>query len=91
LNPWDKVAERYPPGTVITGVVRNLISYGAIAEIEEGIGGLLHVSAMSWVRKGAYASEVVARGDKLTCVVLKVDQGLKQLPFGLKRTPAPGG
>ena len=74
-NPWDKVAERYPPGTVITGVVRNLTNYGAFVEIEEGIDGLLHVSDMSWVHKVAHPSEVVARGDKLTCVVLKVDQG----------------
>ncbi len=38
-NPWDKVAERYPPGTVISGVVRNLTNYGAFIEIEEGIDG----------------------------------------------------
>src|SRR5262245_53020376 len=49
-NPWDKVAERYPPNTVIKGVVRNLTNYGAFIEIEEGIDGLLHVSDMSWVR-----------------------------------------
>src|SRR5262249_50610171 len=48
-NPWDKVAERYPPNTVVTGVVRNLTNYGAFIEIEEGIDGLLHVSDMSWV------------------------------------------
>src|SRR5207248_1444548 len=41
-NPWDKVAERYPPATVITGTVRNLTNYGAFIEIEEGIDGLLH-------------------------------------------------
>src|SRR5205823_6632619 len=46
-NPWDKVADKYPPGTVITGVVRNLTNYGAFIEIEEGIDGLLHVSDMS--------------------------------------------
>ena len=40
-NPWDKVAERYPPGTIVTGVVRNLTNYGAFIEIEEGIDGLL--------------------------------------------------
>ena len=40
-NPWDKVAERYPPGTQIEGVVRNLTNYGAFIEIEEGIDGLL--------------------------------------------------
>ena len=45
-NPWDQVAERYPPGTKVSGTVRNLTNYGAFIEIEEGIDGLLHVSDM---------------------------------------------
>jgi small subunit ribosomal protein S1 len=84
-NPWDKVAERYPPGTVITGVVRNLTNYGAFIEIEEGIDGLLHVSDMSWVRKVVHPSEVVSKGDKVTCVVLNVDQDRKRIALGLKQ------
>jgi small subunit ribosomal protein S1 len=84
-NPWDKVAERYPPGTVITGTVRNLTNYGAFIEIEEGIDGLLHVSDMSWVRKVAHPSEVVSKGDKVTCVVLNVDQERKRIALGLKQ------
>jgi small subunit ribosomal protein S1 len=84
-NPWDKVAERYPPGTVISGVVRNLTNYGAFIEIEEGIDGLLHVGDMSWVRKVAHPSEVVAKGDKVTCVVLNVDQERKRIALGLKQ------
>jgi small subunit ribosomal protein S1 len=84
-NPWDKVAERYPPGTVVTGVVRNLTNYGAFIEIEEGIDGLLHVGDMSWVRKVAHPSEVVQKGDKVTCVVLNVDQERKRIALGLKQ------
>src|SRR5713226_3077400 len=84
-NPWDKVAERYPPGTVISGVVRNLTNYGAFIEIEEGIDGLLHVSDMSWVRKVAHPSEVVNKGDKVTCQVLNVDQERKRIALGLKQ------
>jgi small subunit ribosomal protein S1 len=84
-NPWDKVAERYPPGTVITGTVRNLTNYGAFIEIEEGIDGLLHVSDMSWVRKVSHPSEVVSKGDKVTCVVLNVDQERKRVALGLKQ------
>jgi small subunit ribosomal protein S1 len=84
-NPWDQVAERYPPGTVITGVVRNLTNYGAFIEIEEGIDGLLHVSDMSWVRKVAHPSEVVSKGDTVTCVVLNVDQERKRIALGLKQ------
>jgi small subunit ribosomal protein S1 len=84
-NPWDKVAERYPQGTVVSGVVRNLTNYGAFIEIEEGIDGLLHVSDMSWVRKVAHPSEVVQKGDKVTCVVLNVDQERKRIALGLKQ------
>jgi small subunit ribosomal protein S1 len=84
-NPWDKVAERYPPNTVITGVVRNLTNYGAFIEIEDGIDGLLHVSDMSWVRKVAHPSEVVQKGDKVTCIVLNVDQERKRIALGLKQ------
>jgi small subunit ribosomal protein S1 len=84
-NPWDKVAERYPPNTVISGVVRNLTNYGAFIEIEEGIDGLLHVSDMSWVRKVSHPSEVVNKGDKVQCIILNVDQERKRVALGLKQ------
>jgi small subunit ribosomal protein S1 len=84
-NPWDKVAEKYTVNTVVTGVVRNLTNYGAFIEIEEGIDGLLHVSDMSWVRKVAHPSEMVAKGDKVTCIVLNVDQERKRIALGLKQ------
>jgi small subunit ribosomal protein S1 len=84
-NPWDQVAGRYPPGTVITGAVRNLTNYGAFIEIEEGIDGLLHVSDMSWVRKVSHPSEMVNKGDMVKCVVLNVDQERKRVALGLKQ------
>ena len=84
-NPWDEVAKKYPPGTQITGTVRNLTNYGAFIEIEEGIDGLLHVSDMSWVRKVSNPSEVVQKGQKVTCVVLSVDQERKRVALGLKQ------
>ncbi|MBN9519414.1 30S ribosomal protein S1 [bacterium] len=84
-NPWGEVAKKYPTGTVITGVVRNLTNYGAFIEIEEGIDGLLHVSDMSWTRKVSNPSEVVQKGQKLTCQVLSVDQERKRVALGLKQ------
>ena len=84
-DPWAKVAESYPPGTVLSGTVRNLTNYGAFIEIEEGIDGLLHVSDMSWVRKVSHPSEVVNKGDKITCTVLNVDQERKRIALGLKQ------
>jgi small subunit ribosomal protein S1 len=84
-NPWDKVAERYTPGTMVEGVVRNLTNYGAFIEIEEGIDGLLHVSDMSWVRKVSHPSDVVTKGQHVKCVVLNVDQERKRIALGLKQ------
>ncbi|MFO0964434.1 MAG: 30S ribosomal protein S1 [Gemmataceae bacterium] len=84
-NPWEKVAERYPPGTQIEGVVRNLTNYGAFIEIEEGIDGLLHVSDMSWVRKVGHPGDVLKKGDKVKCVILNVDQERKRVALGLKQ------
>jgi small subunit ribosomal protein S1 len=84
-NPWDKVAERYPPGTMVTGTVRNLTNYGAFIEIEEGIDGLLHVSDMSWTRKISHPSEVVEKGQKIECKVISVDQQRRRIALGLKQ------
>jgi small subunit ribosomal protein S1 len=84
-NPWDKVADRYPTGTIVEGTVRNLTNYGAFIEIEEGIDGLLHVSDMSWTRKISHPSEVVEKGQKVTCKVLSVDQQRRRIALGLKQ------
>ena len=86
-NPWDKVAERYPPNTqIVNGMVRNLTNYGAFIEIEEGIDGLLHVSDMSWVRKvGHPSARSLSKGDKVTCIILNVDQERKRIALGLKQ------
>lgn len=84
-NPWDTVAGKYPPGTTVTGTVRNLTNYGAFIEIEEGIDGLLHVSDMSWTRKISHASEMLNKGDKVTCQVISVDQQRKRIALGMKQ------
>ena len=85
VNPWELVAQKYPPGTVITGKVRNLTSYGAFVEIEPGIDGLLHVSDLSWTKKVAHPNEVVKKGDEVHCVILEVDQSKQRVSLGLKQ------
>jgi len=85
VNPWDMVAEHYPPGTIIRGKVRNLTNYGAFIELQEGIDGLLHITDMSWTRKITHPSEVVKKGEEIECVVLSVDQEKKRIALGLKQ------
>ena len=84
-NPWEKVAEKYPPGSKVKGTVRNLTNYGAFIELEEGVDGLLHVSDMSWTRKISHANEMLKRGDTIECQVLTVDEERKRIALGLKQ------
>ncbi len=84
-NPWDNVGDKYPIGSMVEGVVRNLTNYGAFIEIEEGIDGLLHISDMSWTRKIGHPNEVLEKGQKVSCQVLQVDQDRKRIALGLKQ------
>ncbi|HEV3301958.1 MAG TPA: 30S ribosomal protein S1, partial [Planctomycetaceae bacterium] len=84
-NPWEKVAEKYPPGSKVQGTVRNLTNYGAFIELEEGVDGLLHVSDMSWTRKISHANEMLKRGDVIECQVISVDEDRKRIALGLKQ------
>ena len=84
-NPWDKVAERYPPDSLVKGSVRNLTNYGAFVEIEEGIDGLLHVSDMSWTRKISHPSEMLEKGQEIECKVVSVDQDRRRIALGFKQ------
>jgi small subunit ribosomal protein S1 len=84
-NPWDKVLESYPEGTIVDGRVRNLTNYGAFVELEEGIDGLLHVSDMSWTRKISHPNEMLEKGQAVRCKVLSVDQDRRRIALGLKQ------
>jgi small subunit ribosomal protein S1 len=83
-NPWERVAEKYPPGSVVKGKVRNIANYGAFVEIEEGIDGLLHVSDLSWTKKVGHPSEVLKKGEEVEAVVLSVDQEKQRIALSLK-------
>jgi small subunit ribosomal protein S1 len=90
VNPWDKIPEKYPVGTHVKGQIRNLTSYGAFIEIEEGMDGMIHVSDMSWTRKINHPSEVIKKGDEVEVVVLEVDKANQRIAVGMKQlTPDP--
>ena len=84
-NPWDRAQEKYPPGTHVKGKIRNLTSYGAFIELEEGLDGMIHVSDISWTRKINHPSEVLKKGDEVEAVVLEVDKPNQRIAVGLKQ------
>ena len=61
-NPYEQLTEKYPPGTVVKGKVRNIADFGIFVEIEEGIDGLVHISDMSWTQRVKHPSRAVPEG-----------------------------
>jgi len=84
-NPWDMVVHNYPVGAHVHGKVRNITTYGAFVELEEGIDGMVHVSDMSWTRKVNHPSEVLKKGDEVDAIVLDVDTGNQRISLGMKQ------
>ena len=74
-----------PPGTKVKGKIRNLTSYGAFIELEEGLDGMIHVSDISWTRKINHPSEVFKKGDEVEAVVLEVDKANQRISVGVKQ------
>jgi small subunit ribosomal protein S1 len=84
-NPWDNAEAKYAVGTRVKGKVRNLTSYGAFVELEEGIDGMVHVSDMSWTRKINHPSETLKKGDEVEATVLEVDRANQRIALGMKQ------
>jgi len=87
-NPYEKVVETYPPGTVVQGVIRNIADFGVFVELEPGIDGLVHITDLSWTQRVRHPSELFKKGDEVQAMVLNIDNtgekpkislGIKQL------------
>jgi small subunit ribosomal protein S1 len=84
-DPWAHAAEKFPPGTRVTGKVVSLTDYGAFIEMEPGVEGLVHISEMSWTKRVKHPSKVMAIGDQVNAVVLDVDAKAKRISLGMKQ------
>jgi len=84
-DPWEAVAAKYPVAARITGKVVSIADYGAFVELETGVEGLVHISEMSWSRKPRHPSKIVAVGDEVEVVVLKIETESKRISLGMKQ------
>jgi small subunit ribosomal protein S1 len=84
-NPWDTIDERYPPGTTIKGVVKNITEFGVFVELEEGIDGLIHISDISWTKRVRHPSEFCQKGQTVEAVVLTIDSVNRRISLGDKQ------
>ncbi len=84
-NPWENVEEKYPVGSRVRGKVVSITDYGAFVELEKGVEGLVHKSEMSWTKHIKHPSKVVAIGETIEAVVLKIDKENEKISLGLKQ------
>ncbi len=85
-NPWSLLEAKYPPGTRITGAVRNVTNFGVFVGIDEdGIDGLIHISDISWTQKIRDPKELYKKGDEVEAVVLKIDKDNEKFSLGVKQ------
>ena len=84
-NPWEKLKEKYPVGTVVKGVVRNITNFGVFVGIEEKIDGLIHVSDISWKHRVNHPSEYFKKGQEVEAVVLNIDVENEKFSLGIKQ------
>jgi len=83
--PWDGVEERYPVNEKVRGKVVSITDYGAFVELEKGVEGLIHISEMSWTRHVKHPSKILAIGETVEAMVLKVDKENQKISLGLKQ------
>jgi small subunit ribosomal protein S1 len=84
-NPWDLVQDRYPIGTVIEGIVKNITDFGLFIGIEEAIDGLVHISDLSWSKRIKHPNEIYKKGETIQAVVLNIDKEKERFSLGIKQ------
>lgn len=84
-DPWDTIADKFPESSRHSGEVKNLTPYGVFVELEEGIGGMVHISDLSWTKRYGHPSEFTKVGETIQIVILDIDQENRKLSLGHKQ------
>lgn len=84
-DPWDQIEEKYSPDSRHKGIVKNLTPYGVFVELEPGIGGMIHISDLSWTKRFNHPSEFTKVDQEIEVVVLSLDKETRKLSLGHKQ------
>ncbi|MBK9106957.1 MAG: 30S ribosomal protein S1 [Saprospiraceae bacterium] len=84
-DPWTKIYEKFPQGSRHSGMVKNLTPYGVFVELTEGIGGMVHISDLSWTKRYNHPSEYTKVGNSLEVLILEIDSENRKLSLGHKQ------
>jgi small subunit ribosomal protein S1 len=84
IDPWDKVHEKFPIGSVVTGTVSKILDFGAVVELEDEIEGLVHVSEIR-TEKVESVGKVLKVGDPVTAMVINLIAEERKLGLSIRR------
>lgn len=84
-DPWTNVESLYPVNSVTKGEVKNLTPYGVFVELSEGIGGMVHISDLSWTKRYGHPSEFTKVGETIDVMVLELDLENRKMSLGHKQ------
>jgi small subunit ribosomal protein S1 len=83
-EPWQGVEARYQVGDIVRGRITKLASFGAFAQIEQGVEGLIHISELSDERI-VHPKGVVKEGDEVPLKIIRIDAARHRLGLSLRQ------
>ena len=84
-NPWDGIEERYKLGAVVPATVTRLAEFGAFAQLEPGVEGLIHISEIADIAV-AEPLKTLRPGDKIMAKVLRVDAKRQRIGLSIRQS-----
>jgi small subunit ribosomal protein S1 len=84
-DPWTEIENKYPVGSKHSGLVKNITPYGVFVELEPGIGGMIHISDLSWLKRFNHPTEFTKSGSQIDIMILNIDKDNRKLQLGHKQ------
>lgn len=84
-DPWNEIDNQFAEGSKHQGVVKNITNYGVFVELAQGIGGMIHISDLSWLKRFNHPSEYVKVGDSIDVIIMGIDKENRKLQLGHKQ------
>jgi small subunit ribosomal protein S1 len=84
-DPWNTIQDKFPVGSRHNGLVKNITPYGVFVELAPGIGGMIHISDLSWLKRFNHPSEYTKVGHHIDVMILGIDKDNRKLQLGHKQ------
>ncbi|GAA4327072.1 30S ribosomal protein S1 [Flaviaesturariibacter amylovorans] len=84
-DPWNDIEVNFPEGSRHQGTVKNITPYGVFVELSQGIGGMIHISDLSWLKRYNHPSEFTKVGERIEVAILGIDKDNRKLQLGHKQ------